>query len=44
MMVEKEQDMQEQKHVRMNLEMNHHHEKYDQVQCDQDQKLHVCTI
>ena len=37
----------ERNHVRMNLEMNHHHgdhEKYDQVQYDQEQKLYVYTI
>ena len=31
----------------MNFEMNHHHrdhEKYDQVQYDQEQKLYVYTI
>ena len=27
MMMEKEQEVQEQNHVRMNLEMNHHHEE-----------------
>ena len=43
----KEQDLQERNHVRMNLEMNHHHrdhEKYDQVQYDQEQKVYVYTI
>ena len=37
MKMEKEQELQERNHVRMNLEMNHHHrdhEKYDQVQYD----------
>ena len=45
MTMEREQEVQEQNHVRMNLEMNrHHHEKYDQVQYDQEQKLCVNTI
>ena len=47
MTMEKEQGVQERNHVRMNLEMNHHHhdhEKYDQVQYDQGQKLYVYTI
>ena len=42
MTLEKEQEMQEQNHVWMNLEMIHHHhdhEKYDQVRHDQQQKL-----
>ena len=44
--MEKEQELQERNHVRMNLEMNHHHdhEKYDQVQGDQEQKLYVYTV
>ena len=46
MMMEKEQEVQERNHVRMNLEMIHHHdhEKYDQVQYDQEQKLCANTI
>ena len=46
-MMDKEQEVQEQNHVRMNLEMNHHHhdhEKYDQVQYDQVQNIvHIRT-
>ena len=47
MTMEKEQEMQEQNHVRMNLEMTdlrHDHEKYDQVQNDRKQKLCATTI
>ena len=47
MMMEKEQEVQERNHVRMNLEMFHHHHdhvKYDRVHCDQEQKLYVYTI
>ena len=45
MTMEKEQELQERNHVRMNLEMIHHdHEKYDQVQHGQEQKLYVNTI
>ena len=47
MMVEKEHEMQEQNHVQMSQEMIHHHhdhERYDQVQYDQEQKLCANTI
>ena len=47
MTMEKEQELQERNHVRMNLEMNHHHrdhEKYDQVQYDQEQNVYVYTV
>ena len=47
MTMEKEQEVQERNHMRMNLELNHHHydhEKYDQVQYDLEQKLYVYTI
>ena len=39
MTIEKVHEMQEQNHVQMSLEMTHHHhdhEKYDQVQNDQE--------
>ena len=39
MTMEKEQELQELNHVRMNLEMNHHHRdhvNFDRVQCDQE--------
>ena len=39
--MEKEQEMQEQNHVQMSQETIHHHrdhERYDQVQHDQEQK------
>ena len=47
MMMEKEQEVQERNHVRINLEVNHQHldhEKHDQVQYDQEQKWYVWTI
>ena len=46
-LMEKAQELQERNHVRMKLEMNHHHrdhEKYDQVQYDQEQKVYVYTV
>ena len=45
-MMEKEQEVQEQNHVQMSQEMIHHHdhERYDQVQHDQEQKLCANTI
>ena len=47
MTMEKEQMMQEWKHVQMNQKMFHHHHdhvKCDRVQGDQEQKLYVHII
>ena len=47
MMMEKEQKMPERGHVQMSQETIHHHhdhERYDQVQYDQEQKLCANTI
>ena len=47
MTLEKEQELQERNHVRNepgDEPPPPHHEKYDQVQYDQEQKLYVYTI